>query len=125
MANNPSSYGEFLREGERFAQGIAANAEELPHLELFREPLQGLLDAVRNLTTQQGVAAAEKQEITRQLREAFLSGTKLLAFMRKGVQQTYGTQGEKLVEFGLVPFRSRLRRPAPAAQPVLPPPVIE
>jgi hypothetical protein len=128
MAKGLSTYAQFIREGERFAQGIATNAEELPHLEMFRDQLNGFLEAVRDLTVRQGVAAAEKQELTRQLQDAFKGGTQLMTFLRRGVQQTYGTRSEKLVEFGLLPLRDRARRtvqPTPPATPTPPPPTIE
>ncbi|HEX2223587.1 MAG TPA: hypothetical protein VHN15_05220, partial [Thermoanaerobaculia bacterium] len=97
MAKGLSTYAQFIREGERFAQGIVTNVGDLPHLEMFREQLQGFVDAVRDLTVRQGVAAAEKQELTRQLQDAFKSGTQLMTFLRRGVQQAYGTRSEKLV----------------------------
>jgi hypothetical protein len=128
MAKGLSTYAQFMREGERFAQGIVANVDDLPHLEMFREQLQAFVEAVRDLTVRQGVAAAEKQELTRQLQAAFLSGTKLMTFLRRGVEQAYGTRSEKLVEFGLVPLRDRARRtaqPTPPEAPTPPPPTIE
>jgi hypothetical protein len=51
---------------------------------------------------------------------------KLVSFLRHGVKEPYGSRSEKLVDFGLTPFRSQPRRvETPSAPPAPPAPGIE
>jgi hypothetical protein len=54
-------------------------------------------------------ALPAKQEVSRRLAELMQEGNKLVTFLDAGVKQQYGNRAEKLVEFGLQPFRSRPR----------------
>lgn len=126
MANILSRQGDLLKEGERLAAALAANEASLPHLQISREKLEGIVEEMRELLVRQAVLVAEKQEASGRLYELFANGTKLITFLRKGVQEAYGTRSEKLAEFGLKPFRGRPRRlAAPEPLPTPPPPVIE
>lgn len=129
MANSVSTQADIVKEGRRLIGALAANEVDLPHMELPRQRLQGLVDAVDELIIRQGALTAEKQDVTRQLQGAVLSGRALIAFVRKGVQELYGTRSEKLAEFGLQPFRGRPRRELtpvlPPTPPTPPTPVIE
>jgi hypothetical protein len=88
---------------------LAANAAELQHLEPKRLQLEALLTEVRSLTAEQATLAARKQEVSKRLAELMQEGNTLMAFLDTGVRQHYGRRSEKLVEFGLQPFRSRPR----------------
>lgn len=125
MARILSTQAEFLQEGTRLVTALADNAVDMPHLELPRQQLEGLLDAAQDLYARQGALTAEKQDVTRNFQDVFENGTKLITFLRKGVAQVYGTRSEKLVEFGMKPFRGRPRRPlapVPVPEPPTPPP---
>jgi hypothetical protein len=88
---------------------LAANAAELPHLELKRVRLNELLGEVRSLTAEQASLVARKQEVSKRLAELMQEGNTLVAFLDTGVKQHYGKRAEKLAEFGLQPFRGRSR----------------
>ena len=88
---------------------LAANAAELQHLEPKRLQLEALLTEVRSLTAEQATLAARKQEVSKRLAELMQEGNTLMDFLDTGVRQHYGRRSEKLVEFGLQPFRSRPR----------------
>ena len=90
-------------------KALAADAPELPHLEPKRLRLDELLGEMRNLTAEQASLAARKQEVSKRLAELMQEGNTLVAFLDVGVKQHYGSRAEKLVEFGLQPFRSRPR----------------
>lgn len=49
-------------------------------------------------------------------------GQRLATLMRKAVQQHYGAGSEKLVQFGVQPFRGRKTKPAPEGPGVEPTP---
>ncbi len=107
---------------ERVTTAIAANADELSHLEIHRLQLVQFLEQFRDLSAQQITLAASKQETTRQLQELFRAAQTLADFLRTGVRQHYGLRSEKLVEFGLQPIRPRpVRPPAPPSPEPVPP----
>jgi hypothetical protein len=107
---------------QRLTTSLAANAADLPHLEAHRARLAELLTQVINLGNQQAVLTATKQEVTKQLQAAVTEARTVAAFLRLGVREKYGKDAEKLVEFGLQPFRGLRRRdeetegPAPKAE---------
>jgi hypothetical protein len=94
-------------------QGVEANAAELQYLELQRTELEHIEGQFKDLLAQQGVLTASKQETTKQLQELFRRGETVVNFLRTGVRQHYGKDSEKLIEFGLQPFRGRTRVPKP------------
>jgi hypothetical protein len=103
------TYAEGRTKMELRNTALAANALELPHLEPKRLRLNEVLVEVRSLTAEQASLTFRKQEVTKRLVELMEEGNKLVAFLDVGVKQQYGTRSEKLVEFGLQPFRSRPR----------------
>jgi hypothetical protein len=104
------------------SKALAANNAELPQMELTRVKLDTMLDQVRDLKAQQASLTAAKQEISRRLAELLSEGKKLLTFVDAGLRDHYGTRAEKLVEFGLQPFRSqpRIRLVGPDGRPLKP-----
>lgn len=107
-----STHAEFLKKGDLINKAVAANTDELPHLETKRLRLDDVLVRVRDLAAQQADLAARKQEITKQMVALILEGRDLVTFLKAGVRQHFGRRAEKLVAFGLQPFRSRPRKPA-------------
>lgn len=107
---------------QRLAASLAANAADLPHLEAHRARLAELLTQVQDLGNQQAALTATKQEVTKQLQAALAEARTVSAFLRTGVREKYGKDSEKLVEFGLRPFRGIRRKeeeteaPAPEAE---------
>lgn len=116
------SQAELLQEGDRLFAGLTANTTDLGHLAGSRLKLESTLTQIRELLQRQGAFAASKQEASRQLRELLENGSKLITFLRKGIQEHYGNRSEKLVEFGIQPFRGRVRRPAEPETPTVTPP---
>ncbi len=126
MANILTRHGDLLKEGERMSSAIAANEADLPHLQLPGEKMEAMMEEMRELIIRQGVLTGEKQTVSSRIQDLFSNGSRLLTFLRKGVQDVYGIRAEKLAEFGVTPFRGRTRRtPEPEPLPTPPPPVIE
>jgi hypothetical protein len=113
---------ELLDVAERLLMGMNANTADLGHLTGSRDKLASMLEQIRDLLLQQSVFTASKQDSSRQLEQLFRNSAKLITVLRKAVAEHYGSENEKVVEFGLQPFRSRRR---PVAAPVTPPPVVE
>lgn len=123
MAKQQTRYSDFVTEWEKLLATLATNSADVPHLETSRAKLQGFLDEVRSLAMQQDLHAANKQLASQQLRAALASGKKLATFLRTGLKEHYGNRNEKLVEFGVPPFRRRKKdaTPPPTAPEVKPP----
>jgi hypothetical protein len=105
-------YDQNVSQWELLIRSLEANAADLPHLEVPRLSLQDLLVQVRELANQQDLHRATKQQIFKRLQERLDLGQKLATFLRVGLRQFYGNRSDKLVEFGIQPFRG-LRRPRP------------
>lgn len=87
--------------------GLISNSTELPHLELHRSELEKKLLQFKELGAQRAVLTTSKQEVGKKMRGLFREVETLLNFLRTGVRQHYGKDSEKLIEFGLQPYRSR------------------
>ena len=122
MAREPK-YGVTVNGWERLLASFEANAADFQQLESYRAQLAAMLGQLKEATTQQASLTAGKQEATKQVRTLLVGGRKLATFLRNGVRQRYGDDSEKLVEFGLKPFRGR---PHPQTEPpVVTPPEAE
>ncbi len=101
---------------------LAANSADLPHMEVPRQKVDAMLTELKDLTTQQASLTASKQDVSKRLAELNNEGQKMITFVDVGVRQHYGTQSEKLVEFGQQPFRPqpRVRLIGPDGKPVKP-----
>ena len=104
------SPGKLLQEGEIVSRSVSANVEDLPHLQGSGEKLQGQLREIQALAIRASALQAEKQEVNRQLREALDGASKVITFLQAGAREHYGPAAEKLVEFGIQPFRGYKRR---------------
>jgi len=108
MARDPK-YGVTLNGWERLLAAFEANADDFPQLETYRVQLAAMLGELQGTAAQQAALAASKQAKSKHLRSLLVEGRKLANFMRSGVRRRYGDDSEKLVEFGLLPFRGRHR----------------
>lgn len=116
MAREPQ-YGVTINSWERLLASLEANAQDFPQLEVYRARLASMLQTVRESAAQQAAMAASKQEASQRLQEMLVEGRKMATFLRNGVKRQYGDKSEKLVEFGLKPFRGRPRVIVEAAKP--------
>lgn len=106
----PTSYADYIKEWEDLLAPLIENAAEMPQLEIPTGKLQGMLDYVRTLSQQQAAYTASKQDASKKLEAAIEQGRKLATFLRFGIKEHYGNSNEKLKEFRIQPFRSRLRK---------------
>jgi hypothetical protein len=107
---------------ELMFDALQANEADLGHLVGSRDKLDSQLETARELFRQQSAHAAAKQEASQQLQQTLDDLGKLVSFLRHGVKEHYGTRSQKLVDFGLTPFRGRPQRVQPPAPPA---PVVE
>jgi len=103
------TYAEFFRTAELVTKSLAAHAEDLTHMETSRLKFDALFTQVKDLAAEQADLTAKKQEVSKRLAELIGEGKGLLNFLKVGVKQHFGKRAEKLVAFGMQPFRSRPR----------------
>lgn len=111
MAKQQTRHSDVVTDWEQTSITVAANLDELPHLEAPRAKLQTTLEEFRALGTQQDLHAAAKQQISQRMKVLLADGKKLATFLRTGIRQHFGNRNEKLVEFGIQPFRRRKKEP--------------
>jgi len=98
---------------DRLSTSMGANPDQFVNLENERLHLVSILGRSRDLVIQQAALTASKQDVSRRLDALLNEGRKLATFLRVGIKQKLGNRSEMLIEFGLRPFRSRLRKPTP------------
>ncbi len=96
---------------QRLLAPLAANGDELKHLEVPRTQLAAMAAEAEDMKKQQTAQRAAKQAATQQFQEMLTEGDRLATLLRQAVKQHYGIRAEKLSEFGLQPFRGR-KQPA-------------
>lgn len=109
MSQESTQKGKF-EDWERLIQRMAANAQELTHLEATRTRLEGMLTEAREAAAQQAAHTAGKQEASQKLKTLQVEGERLANLLRGAVKQHFGIRSEKLAEFGMKPFRGRNKK---------------
>lgn len=101
-------------------KAVAANLEEVPHLQESLVRAEELLPLFDDLTAEQASLTAKRQDVSKRLAEVADEAQKLMTYMDVGVRRHFGNRSEKLVEFGQRPFRSkpRLQKVGPDGQPL-------
>jgi len=92
---------------------VTANADKVPELEVNLGGLRTRSQRARQLFAQQAALTAAKQEVTQELQQVIYEGNALARFLREGLRAYLGKSSEKLIEFGVRPFRGLSRKPAP------------
>jgi hypothetical protein len=110
MSTRETTNAGVLGDLQRLAGKLEANSKDLPHLEVPRAKLGVLMTRVLEINTQQGAWTASKQEASKELKTLLNEGQRLANAMRAMVKEHYGIRSEKLAEFGLQPFRGRVRK---------------
>jgi hypothetical protein len=112
-----TTYTGKLGELQRINSALAANSGDLPDLEGSRNKLAGMQTQAQDAVKRQAELRAEKQELSRQLRTIFNESDRMVNVMRKALKAHYGIRSEKLVEFGVQPFRGRKAKPVEGTPP--------
>jgi len=106
-----------LKEWDGLATAATANAADLPQAEIARTGLEKLRDELRELVNQRNLHQSNKQQLSQRIAKIHEEGSKLATVIRVIAKQHYGNRSDKLVEFGIAPFRGRARKAAAATQP--------
>ena len=118
----PGSKLETLGSLQRFMSAMLGKASETPQLEGSRIIFGAKVVRVLELADEQAERTADKQDLTRQFQEALADAQRMATAMRAALKSHYGPDSDKLVEFGIQPFRFKSRK---RTEPEPPPPPIE
>jgi hypothetical protein len=108
-----TTYNGILGVLARLNAALNANADELEHLEGTRQRFASLVGQAQEAAREQAELAAGKQAASRRQARFLAEGQRLATGISRLLREFYGNDAEKLVEFGLQPFRGRTRRTAP------------
>lgn len=98
------------------AAGVNANPEEAKHLQPGSVRLEGLHKEATELSVEQAALTTAKQEVTKKLQRVLREGDALADFIRTGARAHFGADSEKMIEFGMQPFRGRKLSPEAKAR---------
>ena len=101
-----------LGELQRLLSALQVNQVALPHLETQLAQLDALVGQAGDIFQSQAALVASKQEASQKLASLLTDSLRLATVLRFELKQFYGPTSEKLVEFGIQPFRGRKRRNA-------------
>ena len=88
-------------------RALAANIEEIPHLAMPLSTLEELLTLLKQLTAEQARLTAARQEVSKRIAEVIDKAQRHLTAVDYAVKEHYGNRSEKLVEYGVQPFRRK------------------
>jgi hypothetical protein len=106
---------------ERFSAALAGKAAETPQLDGSRAIFDGKVARVQELAQQQAELTASKQDISQQFQKELTDAQRMATALRAALKSHYGPDSEKLVEFGIPPFRGRTRKQKQPEAPPAPP----
>jgi len=98
------------------AGGVSSNPQGTEHLQPGAGRLQGLHKRASDLSLQQAALTTAKQENTKELQQVLREGDALADFLRTGARAHFGADSEKMIEFGMQPFRGRKLSPEAKAK---------
>jgi hypothetical protein len=116
-----SSYADIIRDWESVLVALIDNLGDFPEIQRYATALQAHLDETKILKARQDAANAARQRATQELRDRLIEGRALAIRLRGSIKAALGHTHEGLVQYGVAPFRRRVRR----TKPVEPPPVTE
>lgn len=109
MARN--SRADFIVSGKQLSAAYQANAPDLPGLDALHREFATLLTEVETLSIQQEAQTAAVQQTAKDIEERVTRGRLIATRLRNGVKLHLGTRTEKVIEFGIRPFRKPVRPP--------------
>jgi len=107
---------------QNLSMTMEANKDLLPDLEPLRLKFTGIVTQTLEIRKQQVAFQASKQASSKQLQKLLTEGKSMADVLRTAVKNHFGSREEKIVEFGVQPFRGRKVKAAPVKpEPTAPP----
>lgn len=107
----PTSRADIVIRWEKLVAAFRANPEAAVNVEPLLQELETLGTEIRTLSIQQSAQTAAVQQTAQDIEERVARGTLLATRLRNAARAFYGTRTEKVIEFGVRPFRKPVRRP--------------
>jgi len=106
---------------QNLSMTMEANKDQLPDLEPFRLKFAAIVTQSLETRKQQVAFQASKQESSKQLQKLLTEGKSMADVLRTAVKNHFGSREEKIVEFGVQPFRGRkVKAAVPTPTPTTP-----
>lgn len=115
--SRPKTYVGILGTWQRLLAPLQDLPPGLEFLVTLRDKLATMLGRAVDVTMQQHGMAADKQQLSVELRQIVNDGERLATALRVTIKEHYGPRAEKLTAFGIQPFRGRKPLPAPVPEP--------
>jgi len=96
---------------EKLAAACRANPAVAVGVEPVLQEFETLLAELRSLGVQQDAQQAAVQQTSKDIDERVKRGTLLAGRLRSAAKALYGDRTEKVIEFGMRPFRKPVRAP--------------
>jgi hypothetical protein len=106
-----NSRAEFIVDASNLNAALTANAQELPGIQMLHQELTTVVTELQDLGILQDAQTAAVQQTTQAIQERMTRGKLLVTRLRNGVKAHYGTRTEKVIEFGIRPYRKAIRAP--------------
>jgi 23S rRNA maturation mini-RNase III len=107
MARRETRKAAIMGDLQNLSTTMEANKDLLADLEPLRLKFVGIVTQSLNIRKQQVAFQASKQESSKQLQKLLTEGQAMANVLRTAVKSHFGPREEKIVEFGLQPFRGR------------------
>jgi hypothetical protein len=117
----PGSKLESLGSLQRFSAALAGKAADTPQLDGSRVIFESKVTRIHDLAQQQAELTASKQDVSQQLKKELVDAQRMATALRAALKSHYGPDSERLVEFGIPPFRGRSRKQKEPEAPPAPP----
>ena len=118
MPNN-SSFADFVNAWDRLLKAVENNEGDLPDLQTYQVSLEGVVQELRTLGARQDSLKASLRENTKAIQGLLGRGRDHAFHLRTYLKGHLGPRNERLIEYGIRPFRAARRVPP---DPILPPP---
>ncbi len=107
------SRAEFIIDTKQLISAYIKNIALLPGLDAVHGELAPLVSELEDLGILQDAQTAAVQQTTKDIDDRMSRAKLLVTRMRNGVKLHLGTRTEKVIEFGIRPFRKRKPEPKP------------
>ena len=122
MPNN-ASFADFVNAWDRLLTAINNNEGDLPDLQTYQVPLESIVQELRTLGARQDSLKASLRENTKAIQGLLGRGRDQAFHLRTYLKGHLGPRNERLIEYGIRPFRAGRRAPSEPVEP--PPPPVE
>ena len=102
-----TSFPDFMAAWDRLIKAVGNNEKNLPDLSGLVEPLKALLNEAKDLDAAKAAARAQLRQGSKRTRSLTAEGRAAAARLRGALIAHFGSHNEILVEFGIVPVRTR------------------